>query len=291
MKKTLSLFIVPVFLALLAGCDNRSEEFEKQVADLRQTNTQLVQETTARDAYIDSVAQAINTVYTNVEAMKSNEQHLLNEKKELESQNKYTSKEIRQMLIGRINDINTALKENQQTLTSLQKKLATYRNKYAGLQKMVENLKSTIVEREQAIAGLTQKVQGLETDVADKTRLVSERDVVIGEQHKKIATAFYVVGTRDELEKKGIIAKEGGFPWGLFGSTTTLMNGLDETNFKPINKEEQKIIEVSGKIDEVVPKRNPQAYSATKVSESESMLTIADPDHFWESKYLVIITD
>ncbi|MBI1804874.1 MAG: hypothetical protein HY033_13065 [Ignavibacteriae bacterium] len=290
MKAILAILFCLIFAAL-SGCDNRSEQLEKQVAELQQTNSQLVQETTARDAYIDSVAQAIDEVYSSLETMKSNEQHLLKEKKELESQNKYTSKEIRQMLIGRVATINSVLKENQQTLENLQKKLSSYRNKYAGLQKMVENLKNTITEREQAIAGLTQKVQGLENEVTEKTRLVGEKDAVIGEQHKQIATAYYIVGKRDELEKKGIIAKEGGFLWGLLGSTTMLAYGLDETYFKPINKEEQKIIEVNGKIDDIIPKRSEQVYSATKMNGSQSMITIADPDRFWESKYLVIITD
>ncbi len=289
--KSISLIAAFAFLAVLAGCDNRSEVLEKQVADLRQTNTQLVQENTVRDAYIDSVAGAINDLYANIETMKSNEQHLLKEKKELESQKKYTSKEIRQMLIGRVSDINAAFKENQQALAGLQKKLASYRNKYAGLQKMVESLKSTLAEREQAIAEMTQKIQGLENQVTEKTRLVGERDAVIGEQHKKIATAYYVVGKRDELEKKGIIAKDGGFLWGLLGSTTILANGLDESNFQSINKEEQKVIEVKGKINDILPKRGVGVYSATVVGDSESMITIADPDRFWESKYLVIITD
>jgi len=289
--KTAATLILCIILVGVLGCDNRGPELEKQVAALQQANGQLVQENTIRDAYIDSIALAINAVYSNLETMKSHEQHLLKEKKELEAQKKYTDKEIREMLFARVSSINTALKDNRETILGLQKKLAASRTKYAGLQKMVETLKSTIAEREQAIAELTQKVQGLQTEVSEKTRLVGERDEVISRQHKQMATAFYVIGKRDELEKKGIISKQGGFPWGWLGSTTILSNGLDEANFQPINKEEQKIIQVKGKIDEVIPKRNSQAYATKAVSDSESMITIADPSRFWESNYLVIITD
>lgn len=286
------LFIVVIIaVAFFSGCENQSEKLEGQIADLKQINTQLMKESTFRDAYIDSVAQAINGVYANIETMKSNEQHLLKEKQELETAKKLTGKEIRERLIERVNEINTVLQENQKNISTLQKKLASYRTKYAGLQKMVETLKATLAEREQSINELTIKIQGLENTVAEKSRLIENQKSLIGEQHQKIATAYYVVGKREELEKKGIISKEGGFLWGLLGSTTILSSGLDETVFKSINKEEQKVIEFDGKIHDLIPKRNPSVYSAKAMKDSRTTITIADPAQFWESKYLVIITD
>jgi len=83
----------------------------------------------------------------------------------------------------------------------------------------------------------------------------------------------------------------GGFLWGLLGSTTTLANGFDDKYFKPIDKTQDMTIQVKGKIDEVIPKRNIEFYKKSEVSDDQSMLTIAEPNQFWQDRYLVIITD
>ena len=71
---------------------------------------------------------------------------------------------------------------------------------------------------------------------------------------------------RHELEEKGIIKDEGGFLWGLLGSTTTLAPGFDERLFKPMNKEVNTAIQVNGKIDEILPRRSVQSYSAAPLT-------------------------
>lgn len=297
MKTTIGLCIL--LMMVIAGCDNRSAEMEKKNADLQQSNNSLTQELSARDEYIDKVTESINDVYSNLESMQGKESLILKQKTEMESQKHYSHEEIRAMLMEKIGVINTDLKNNRKSLADLQAKVNSYKSQYAGIKKMVATLKQTIDEREKAIAELTQKVQGLENTVTEKTALVNQRDSVIDQQHhvlndqyRQITTAFYIAGTRDELEKMGIITKEGGFMWGLFGSTTTLASGFDERYFKPINKVEENSIHVDGKIDDIVPKRNEQFYKKTEMSGGDqSVLTIAEPDHFWQDKYLVIITD
>ena len=121
--------------------------------------------------------------------------------------------------------------------------------------------------------------------------MLTQKDSVIDSQYKQISTAYYIAGTKDQLEKMGIIKKEGGFLWGWLGSTTTLASGFDDKNFKPINKLVENNIHVDGKIDEIIPKRAEQFYKKTEISANESLLTIARPDTFWRDNYLVIITD
>jgi hypothetical protein len=289
---------VVLILALVWGCNNRAEELEKQNTDLQASNRQLTQDLTERDSYVDVVTQSINDVYTSLESVQAKERALLKETNEMESGKKLTREEVRAKLLDKIKVIHTTLSDNQKTVAELQTKVNTFKNQYAGLKKMVVNLKKTIEERELAIADLTTRVHGLENDVAEKTRVIGEKDVTINDQHntinqqyKQITTAYYVAGTRSELEKKGIIKKEGGFLWGLLGSTTMLASGFDDKYFKPINKVEDMTIQVKGRIDEVLPKRSEQFYSKTELSPEQSTITIAEPNSFWQDKYLVIITD
>lgn len=295
MKYTMLICILAL---TLWGCDNRSQELEKQNADLERNNREMAQNISARDEYIDNVTESINNVYNNLESMQAKESIILKQKADMEAQKKFTKAEIREMLLDRIATINSDLKTNRQTLADLQTKISSYKSRYSGFKKLVTTLKKTIEEREQAITELSQKVKGLENDVSLKTMLVSQRDSIIDQQHhvlidqhKQITTAFYITGTRDELEKKGIITKEGGFMWGLLGASTALASGFDDKYFKPINKTEEHMIQVEGKIDEIIPKRSEQFYKKTEVNRNQSLLTIGEPDHFWQDKYLVIITN
>jgi len=286
MKITLLLTALVIFVS---GCDNREEELEKQNMTLQTSNQQLSQDVVSRDEYVDKVVDAINEVYTSVEDVKAKETSLLRETATMESEKKLTRDEMRASVMDRIGLIRETLRENRQRLTNLESKLASSSKQFAGLKKMVASLKTSIEERDKAIADLGEQMKGLETQVTEKTAQIVQKDAVIDDQYKKITTAFYVMGTRDELEQKGIIKDEGGIIG--IGSTTILASGFDEKYFKPINKEVFHTIQVDGQIDEIVPPRSPQFYKQAAINRDQSMLTIAEPNHFWKDNYLVIITD
>lgn len=283
--------ILLVTALLMLGCNNRAGELEKQNATLQQQNQELANSLAAQDEYIDEVITAINDVSQSIEAARAREKNLLSETKDIEGTATRTKSEVRSELLDRIATVNENLAANRKKISDLQAKLNSSRKQYASLQTMVDNLRKTIGEREQSIAALEMRVRGLEGEVAEKAKMVAARDAVIDEQKKAMATVYYVVGTRDDLEKKGIIKKEGGFLWGLLGSTTTLMSGLDRSHFTPVDRNLMTSFRVDGKIDEILPKRSEGYYSREILEGNTSLLTIADVDHFWQDRYLVILTD
>jgi hypothetical protein len=279
------LFII---LALFAwGC--RDKEMEQQVVTLQGQNQELTNNVSSQEAYIDEVVASINKVYEEIEQTRTTEKSLLSETKGFEGGAKLTKAEVRSQLVDRIASIRGTLHENSEKLAAIQKKLNANRKQYASLQAMVTNLKKTVDEREQSIAALQVRVTSLEGEVAEKSTMVAARDSVIGVKDKEIATVYYVIGTKKELEKMGIIHDEGGFL--SIGETTVLASGLDKRLFKPIDMQNDRIFHVEGKIDEILPKRNPEFYKQEKVSTSESLLTVAQPERFWQDKYLVILVD
>ena len=287
--KIVSLFWIIAFM--LAGCDNKSDRLEKEVADLQSQNAQLSRDVNSRDQYVDDVTRAINHVYDNLEAARAKENFILRETQKMEAGGQITHEQVRLRVLDRIADIDSTLQDNRHVLSRLQSTVASYKTKYKGLQVIIDNLKKTVEEREHAIADLRQRVGGLEHEVRENRLALTQKDSVIGRQHARITTAYFITGTRDELEKKGIIAKEGGFLWGLLGSTTTLASGFDAKEFKPIDNTMRAAIPVEGKIRDIIPKRNEQFYSTAAGEEHRTVLTIADPDRFWQEKYLVIVTD
>jgi uncharacterized protein YoxC len=282
---------------VVIGCQPSAEQ-EKQMTDLQTQNKQLYQEISSRDAYIETVTQAVNGVYKNIESVRSRENALLHQANEMESKKMLSNQEVRANLLTQISEIDSNLKNNQKTLASLQSKINTYRTQYAGLKTMVANLNETVKEREASIAELQQRVEHLETQIGEKTRLITQRDSVIEEQtgvidqqKTRINTGFYVIGTRHDLEEKGIIKNEGGFLWGLLGSTTVLSNGFDTHYFNPIDKLADTTIQIVGTIDEIVPKRDMKYYHKTEIDTDRTRLAITEPSSFWQDNYLVIITD
>jgi uncharacterized protein YoxC len=286
MKSTMVLIVLAL---VFAGCGNRTEELEKEKAELQKQYADLRTDLDARDAYIDEVTKAINEVYTNLEDIRSKEQLVRKETGEMETGKRASAQEIRRKLLGDISAIDSTLQQNRKRIADLQSRANTYRKQYTGLQEMVKSLQQTIAEREQALASLEDRVRGLESDLAEKSRIITQRDSLIAAQQTQMNTAYYIVGTRKELEDKGIIRDEGGFLW--FGKTTVLAAGFDRQQFTPISRTESRRINVSGAIEEIVPKRKDGSYSTAEVDPSHSELQIVHPEGFWENDYLVIVTD
>ncbi|HLX11400.1 MAG TPA: hypothetical protein VKS81_01180 [Bacteroidota bacterium] len=291
MKTSLWTAVVAVLIVAATGCDNRSDELQKENSALQSKNTSLTTELSERDEYVNNITDSINAAYVSIENLKTNEGLLQADTKGMESSKNLSSEEVRAQMSERLGAIRAMLLDDHKRLRNLQARLSTSKKEYAGIKLLVDNLNKTLAERDQSINELTNRVSGLEQDVSAKTALLTQKDSVITDQHTEITTAFYVCGTRDELENKGVIRNEGGFPWGLFGTTTTIMSGFDQSNFKPIDNSTTQTIQVNGTIDEIIPKRNVQYYSLATFDGNTTRLFISNPQMFWKEKYLVIITN
>lgn len=272
------------------GCNNKEEELQKQIAQLESERTTLQQNMAEREKFMGEVVQAVNDVYADVEATRVKEAKLVQKAGGPEATGKVTNTDTRKELLVNIGEIGSTLKENQKKIANLQAKAKKLGGQIAGLNKVIEGLKQTIAEREQSIAALESRVTGLESSVAEKTQLISEREATISQQQQALNTAYYIVGTRSELKEKGIINDEGGFLWGLLGSTTVLGNDIDKSAFTPIDVTKEEPIRVEGKVDEIIPARK-QDFFALAQANNKTELTIKNPTKFWHERYLVIVVN
>ena len=285
------LAVVALCAIFVIGCNNNKEEMQKQLTDAQNARTSLQQDIIDRDAYFESVMKSVNEVYTDLEKARIKEGQIKKSGTGLEGPPQYTNAQSRDRLIQNINEIGSSLQENRKRVAAIQGHMKQFKGEIAGLNTLVENLKASILEREQSITQLQAKVQGLQATMAEKTKLLEEKEGTIGDQQRTLNTAFYVIGTRDELRKKGIISDEGGFLWGLLGSTTIMNTSADQSNFTPIDKTKDQTIQVNGRIQEILPRRNADLFAATQKPEKGSELTIMSPGKFWQENYLVIVTD
>lgn len=285
------LAAIALCLLLVAGCNNDKEELQKQLADAQNARTSMQQDINDRDAYFEQVMKSVNEVYADLEKARIKEGQLKKQNAGVEGPPQYTNAQSRDRLIANINEIGSSLQENRKKIAALQAGMKKFRGQIAGLNTLIENLKASIAEREQSITQLQAKVEGLQATMAEKTKLIEEKDMMINDQQRTMNTGYYVVGTRDELRKKGIISDEGGFLWGLLGSTTVMNADVDQSNFTPIDKTKDKTIKIDGRIEEILPRRNADLFAANQKEENSSELTITSPGRFWQENYLVIVKD
>lgn len=283
-----------VFCAILtAGCNNnqKEEELQKQLSLAQNEQAVLQQQIGERDAYFEEVMRAVNEAYKNLERARVKEAQVMQHADGGEGALRFTNAETRQHLIQNMSDIGDALKENRKTIADLQAKAKSAYGKITGLNELIDNLKKSLQDREQSIALLETRVKGLESEVQEKTEAIAVKDVTIDQQQRKINTAYYIVGTRRELKEKGIITDEGGFLWGLLGSTTIMSTGLDPMLFSAIDKTKDETIHVGGEVDEILPRRSADSFTLAQPDKNSSDLTIVNPGSFWQDNYLVIVLD
>jgi len=147
---------------------------------------------------------------------------------------------------------------------------------------MIAELKGNVEEQARTIATLQAKL-----DDFDK-QLVAERAAS--------NRAYYVIGTQDDLIKKGIIVAEGGTNLLIkrVGRTLVPARQMNTEAFTPIDTREVHAISVpdSTRWYQVVSR---QSLDDVKVGEREGTsfrgpLQIADADKFWQpSRYLIIV--
>lgn len=168
----------------------------------------------------------------------------------------------------------------------------------ATLETTLANYDSVIATQKATIAQLTDQVQQLTTQNSHLTVANAALTDTVGTLKTANNTAYYVVGTKDELKKKGIIREVGGahilFIFGKHGTTLVPARDLDPSDFTKIDKY----------TDTQIPLPTDGTYRVTSRQDVEALetppgkdgkirgpvLKIAQPDKFWVgSKFLIIV--
>ena len=282
------VFALSVLVGLMvAGCNDRSSEVAQLNTDLLKAKYDLAQ----RDKYIDDITRSINEIYSTLEQARDTEGRLQSHAESAEAGIQRSSQEARDRIFQQVAAVETRLREGREKIVQLEKRVKNYKAQFSGLNKMVASLKKQLQEREESIADLQVRLTSLEEEVTAKNATIAVNEITIASKEKSLNTVYYIVGTRGELREKGIITEQGGFLWGLLGSTTVLADQVDEKLFTPIDKTSETIIPVSKAIKEVIPRRSGESYASVEVSQNTADLRITDPSRFWQQKYAVIVIE
>ncbi len=153
-----------------------------------------------------------------------------------------------------------------------------------------------LVADAQLIAELRGSLEQQAQTIATMQARIDDFDKQIADARSSAARAYYVIGTEDELVKKGLVVREGGTNLLIkrVGRTLVPARKLDVAAFTPIDTREVRAISVpdSTRRYQIVSR---QSLDDVKVGTRDGTsfrgsFAIPDADKFWSpSRYLIIV--
>ncbi len=287
--------IVLVFLAIpfLMSCH------QQKLKELESRNDSLTQQTNLKDQSINEFLQSFNDIQNNLDSIKAKEM-IISEKTEGKPELQQSAKD---QINDDINSIYMLLKDNQNKLAELRKKLGTANYKIEELQKMVDHLTKQLQDKDTEIesmrkeleqmnikvTNLTQNVNELNQQNQEKESLIKDQTEVINDKNLALNTAYYAVGTKKTLKENNIITSEGGFIG--IGTNKKLKSDFNQDYFTKIDIRITSQIPIPGKKAKIVTNHPTESYKISGEGDTR-ILEILNKTEFWKSsKYLVVITD
>lgn len=196
---------------------------------------------------------------------------------------------------ARLEDLETRLSESQRRVRSLSRTSDSARAEFASA---VADLQATIDNQKSTIGFLAARVETLQ---AENVQLATEKAALadtVEQLEVTQNTAYYIVGSKEELIARGIVTEEGGsrvlFIFGRAGKTLVPARELDPEFFTPIDvRETTEIVLPDSTADYRIASRQNVAFledPPDKEGKVHGVLRITSPEEFWlPSKFLIIV--
>lgn len=245
----------------------------------------LMQSFTATTKLVDDIDQTI----TKVKGLKS---HMpLDVKSESTSDPKAA---YRAALLGKVQEVTRLLDADRRRIRQLAAGNKVLETRIAQYDSTITTLQSMVDRQKQEIADLTGRVDSLTTA---NTQLSSAKQAVTDTMQvlrKENNTVYYVIGSKDDLKKRGLIVEEGS-KFLFFGHKALVpARTLDESQFTAIDKYTVTTITLpdSTKSYQIVSRQDPALVKegSSAAGKPDGVLTISNPEQFWTpSKFLIIV--
>ncbi|HVX39970.1 MAG TPA: hypothetical protein VHB25_10390 [Gemmatimonadaceae bacterium] len=298
-------------VVLLAACDTQAKQQLRTLAHADSLRTDsLVSIKNELLSEVMTGTQFMNDINTEMAKLKSHAPAKLNTSLSSES-DIAAIKEERTAIVSRIAELVARLDSSEARVASLRARaarlskhdatlvaqVAEYEKTIADLRQTVEQQKAdyeaTIAKQNQQIAALNMKI---DTVTRANVQLAGEKSALtdtVNELTTEKNTAYYVIGTKDELVKAGILVEEGHRRFLLVGGRPTApARNLDPSKFIRIDRTRDRVINFPAGEYTIFSRQDPSF--ASPIGSKDGKLTggirIEQPERFWEaSRFLIIV--
>ncbi len=296
---------------LLAACDTKAKEQLRSLAHADSLRTDsLVSIKNDLLGEVMTSTQFVNDLNSEMVKLKSHQPVKLTTKLSAESDIN-AIKEERASVVAHIRELVARLDSSESRVASLRVRakslskhdsalvaqVAAYEKTIADIRQTVEQQKAeyeaTIAKQNSQIAALNFKV---DTVTKENVKLAGEKsalNVTVGQLTTEKNAAYYVIGTKDELVKQGVLVEEGHKRFLLLGGrAVSAARDLDPSKFTRIDRLRDRTITFPAGEYTIFTRQNPAYASpfAAKDGQISGGIRVEQPERFWEpSKFLIIV--
>ena len=293
MKQLLSLFVIGAFVfSFTSSCVESSKKFKALQAHLDSIQTNYG----SQYGGLDEAFSILNEVEDGLRSIRESENLISFQSKEgmtvpegSRAQIESDMESIKECIAKykeKIEELekksNIRSKEFKKRLQAITKELEEKNKLVESLQEQLQQKELLIIAKDQEINKLGNQVSNLQqyvTNLAEESSALKEK---VANQDRELYSAYYIIGTKGQLIDAGVMTKGGLFKSAKvsYNAEKSLFVKIDYREITTINTNAQK-----AKVMSIHPKGT---YMLEKV-DNEMVLTISNPDAFWEqTKYLVI---
>ncbi len=265
--------------------DNSSNELSEELAKLKSEKRELENQLNEKDSTINQSIMLFNEIEDNLAMINLKEDEIRLKSKDVE-----LSEDGKQWIIQEIQNINYLREENAKKANALSKQLKNKNQKIAELEKMVSNLMVKIQAQDEEIDMLRAELEDLDREYVELLEAYEEQSTLAFELMKEANQVYYAYGTEEELEKAGVIVKEGGFIG--IGKKATLKGDFNDDYFTEVDLTKTNSIDIDGGKKIKIITDHPSSAYTIEDNGTKHTIKITEPKNFWKvSKYLVVVVD
>ena len=275
-----------VATAMITACESGPSPEELA---MKAENARLMNDLQGRDSLIGDMTRSFDEIEKNIQMMDDREQLIATNTSEQQ-----LSLDKKEKIVRDLQLMNGLMKESRDRIKQLTARLDRSKIDAKGLRAKLKELDQQLAERDSTITHMKDgllardfRIDQINSNLDSITMVVARREAVIDQQTAELNKAFYVMGTEDELEAKGVITKEGGFIG--IGKHTELSGEASSATFTQADVRELHRIPVRAKKAELMSEHPTSSYEMVMENDMIAYLEIKDADAFWKlSKYAVL---
>jgi len=201
---------------------------------------------------------------------------------------------MRRDALERVSLLNASLQRNKERIRRLEAGLKKSGLQVASLERMISDLKEQTLQKETFIAQLSGRVDslqtqvtGLQTEVQQSQETIRVREESLEERRTELATVYYVVGSKSELLKMGVISSKGGL-LGI-GRTLAVTGSYEEGLFSSIDTDRETVVPTTAQKVQVLTGQPVSSYEL-RLGGDHMDLHILDAKEFRKVRHLILMT-
>jgi hypothetical protein len=282
MSKPLQTTLIAAVVVLLAACAVLFVQYRRAAGDF---GVSRVEEARANARFSQAI-DAIVEIQDSLNALSPRSASLPLVSGSLSAERRLSGPE-RNEVLAHIADLRAGIHRSQDRIRTLETNLHKNGIEVAGLRRMIESLKQSVVVKQDMIDSLHTQVTGLQTAVDQGRDTLRQRDEALEARREELATVYYVIGSKKQLTDSGIIVASGG----VLGVGRTLLPSSRSNPgvFTPIDTDRDTIVRTGSVHARVLSAQSAASYEL-KLVEGRMELHILDTHEFRKIKQLVILT-